>query len=174
VTATRAGGQPNVGAFVTYNGANAYRFASFSDNWEWHWNVGLAANWSIWDGNLTRGAVREKELQKEKAETDLDELRKAVRLEVRQSCIELAHSSEAVEASRGTVGMAEKALDIGRTRHEQGLATYLEFTDANVGVSLARLTECHALALYLKALARLKYATGMDDEAPMVREEKDK
>ena len=40
--------------------------------------------------------------------------------------------------------LAEKSLEIARTRYENGLATYLDFTDANLSLNVARLTRLQA------------------------------
>ncbi len=164
--ATRADTGPSVEAFFTYNGANAYRFVSFDDQWQWHWSAGVRLTWNIWDGDLTRQATGEKAVSYAKLQTDLDELKKVVALEVRQAFLAKASAEEALAAGGDTIAAAERALEIARTRHASGLGTYLDFTDANLALRTARLVRQQALHDHAAAVARLRYACGMDDWAP--------
>ena len=172
VRSARADGLPEVRASARYDGANAYQFVSFEDEWEWHWQASLSLEWALWDGGLTRGVVREKRLDKEKTEADLEEMRRLVRLEVRSAWLEMRRAGDAVQAARGNVALAERALGIAKVRYEQGLATYLEFTDSNLALSRARLTWHTALHAHSVALADLQYACGVSDErfAELTRE----
>ena len=74
--------------------------------------------------------------------------------------MDLKQAEETVSASRDTVELAEKSLEIARARYENGLATYLDFTDANLSLNLARLTRLQALHDHMNALARLRQASG--------------
>jgi len=56
-------------------------------------------------------------------------------------------------------------MEIMGTRYRAGLATQLEYADANVGLSEARLTHARALHVHLGAEARLKHACGTDEVA---------
>jgi outer membrane protein len=156
----RSAGLPDLRAHVNYNGANSYQFVSFDDDWEWHWNAGLVLSWNVWDGNLTRNSVREKESEYDKLVTDDEELLKAVKLEVRQAHLALVHAREAIAASGNSVALAERALAIAKTRHETGLATYLEFTDANLALSTASLARLQAYHDHAVALSAARYACG--------------
>ena len=63
-------------------------------------------------------------------------------------------------ASRETVELAEKSLEIAKVRYDNGLATYLDYTDANLALRTARLTRLQALHDHLNSLARLQQASG--------------
>jgi len=164
VNAARAGLRPTLGASFNYSGANSYGYMSFEDDWQWHWNAGLRMTWDVWDGRLTRGRVAEKRLEFEKARTDLDETRKSVKLEVTRACLDMARAGQSIEAARGNVELAEKALAIARTRYETGLANFLEFAEANVALSRAKLSRLLALRDYRVAEAELKFAAGSDGD----------
>ena len=56
--------------------------------------------------------------------------------------------------------MLFRSLDIARARYENGLATALDFADANLALSVARLTRLQALHDHMNALARLRQASG--------------
>jgi outer membrane protein TolC len=160
VDAAEADAKPSLSAFFNYNGANSYRFVSYGSDWEWHWSSGLSFQWNIWDGGLTRGLVGQKRLELSKARTDLDEMRKNVRFEIKQACLELKYAEETVQAGMDNIGLAEKALEIAGSRHAVGLGTYLEFTDANMALSRAKLSCMKAVCDHMNALANLEHASG--------------
>lgn len=161
VTAAQADAYPSVSAFASYNGANSYRFVSFQNEWEWHWNAGLALQWSLLDGGLRRATVTGKALELENLKASLDEMKRAVRLEVRQACLALKHAEEQIQSAGETVALAEDALKIAKARHESGLSTYLEFTDANLACQTAKLQMNQALHDHMAAAARLRHAAGI-------------
>jgi outer membrane protein len=164
LVAARSGTRPDLRARASYSGANSYGFVSFDDDWEWHWNAGLVLSWDLWDGGLTRGLVDEKRYERDKSIALLEDVGRAVRTEVRSACLDLARAAEAVEAGRGTVALAEKGLAIARSRYENGLATYLEYTDSTVALSTARLSERQALRDHAAAWALLRYAVGKAED----------
>jgi outer membrane protein TolC len=162
VAAAGAGVRPSVRAHGTYEGADPYGFGTAQGGWDWHWNAGLSLTWTLWDGALTHNVVAEKEIELEKSRADLDNLRRAIALEVQQAYLELAAARETVQAGADSVAMAEHALEIAKARYDAGLATRLEFTDATLQLSTARLLRCTALHDHMAAAARLRYAAGLD------------
>lgn len=163
VSSARSDLFPALGAFFRYNGANSYGFVAFGeDEWEWHWSAGLSVKWNIWDGDLSRGVLREKRLEQSKAYVALDEMRKSVRLEVCSALLDIEHAAQTVKAASSNVLRAEKLMEIMKARLESGMATYLDFTDANVSLKTARLSYLSAVRDHLNAAARLKMAAGCD------------
>ncbi len=167
VVSARSEGLPELRGFFNYNGANSYQFVSFDEDWEWHWNAGFVLSWNIWDGDMTRYAVKQKQAEQAKLVTDDEEVLKLVKLEVRRAYLALEYARESIVASRDNVALAERALAIARTRHETGLATYLEFTDANLALSTARLTRLQALHDHAVAVSAACYACGMRTASSM-------
>ena len=120
----------------------------------------MTAEWDLFDGALRRNRIREKSLELAKARETLADSERQVELEIRSHVLDLRQAEETVAASRDAVELAEKSLEIAKTRYENGLATYLDFTDANLALSLARLTRLQALHDHMNALARLRQASG--------------
>ena len=159
IRAEQGGFLPQVRAFAGYDGMNP-ESGSASRSWDWGWSAGVTAEWDIFDGALRRNRVREKKMELEKAHETLADSERQVALEIQAHHLELEQAAETVAASRDTVALAEKGLEIARTRYENGLATYLDFTDANLSLSVARLTWLQALHDHMNALARLQQACG--------------
>ena len=112
---------PELQALLTYNGANSYRFVSFDDDWEWHWNAGLVLSWNLWDGGRTGSIVDQEKLELAKSLTDLDELEKNILLSVERAHLDMLDAGRAVEAGSGNIELAERALEIAGARFTSGL-----------------------------------------------------
>lgn len=159
--AARATGLPELRANAAYSGANTYGITA-GDELDWHWSATVTAAWDIWDGGLTQATVLEKRLEVDKARTDLDDAESGVDLEVTEAFLSMTHARQAYESGTGDVELAQKAFDIAASKHKAGLATYLDFTDANVALSNAKLIRYRAIYEHMNAVARLEYACGMD------------
>ncbi len=159
VRSEKGGFLPQIRAFANYDGNNP-ESGSARDGWEWGWNAGLSAEWDVFDGLLRRNRVREKQLELAKARETLADADRQVALEIQTHYLDLKQAAETVAASRETVELAEKSLEIARVRYENGLATYLDFTDANLALRTAQLTRLQALHDHRNALARLQQASG--------------
>ena len=164
VRAEKGGYLPQIRAFANYAGSNP-ESGSARDEWEWGWNAGITAEWAAFDGLLRRNRVREKQLELDKARETLADVERQVALEIQSHYLEAREAAETVAASRETVELAERSLAIARARYENGLATSLDYADANLALSVARLTRLQALHDHMNALARLRQASGEEFEA---------
>lgn len=159
IRAERGGSLPQIRAFAAYDGTNP-ESGSARESWEWGWSAGVTAEWDVFDGALRRNRIREKSLELAKAGETLADSERQVALEIQSHYLDLQQAAETVSASRDTVELAEKSLEIAKTRYENGLATNLDYTDANLSLSIARLTRLQALHDHMNALARLQQASG--------------
>lgn len=164
IRAEQGGYLPQIRAFANYQGTNP-ESGSAREAWEWEWTAGVTAEWDLFDGALRRNRIAEKRLELDKARETLADTERQVRLEIQSHYLDLMQAAETVAASAETVELAEKSLEIARTRYENGLATYLDYTDANLALSLARLTRLLALHEHMNALARLRQASGGESAA---------
>jgi outer membrane protein len=153
--------QPTLRAFANYGGANSSQYDPTQAEWGWHWTAGLTVHWNLIDGGQQSGRVLETRLSLDQARSDLTDLRRAIRLEVRQAYLDLTHAREVLTVAKDTVGLAERGFAIARTRYEQGVSTYLEFMETNLALSTARLQLCLALRDQAVAGARIRCASGL-------------
>jgi len=158
--ATAGSYYPNLRAFGSYTGTDPDQTSFGSLQWGWHWTAGITASWSIFDGGLTRGLMRQKSIELARARSLLDDLKRGILLETKQAWLDTRHSKERVAGGAENVALAERALGIAQTRVQEGLATSLEFTETNLALSIAKLGYWSALHDYQNALARLQYACG--------------
>ncbi len=168
VKVAEAAYKPTLRAFGNYQGANSSTYSPMQTEWEWHWTAGVTAEWAFADGGRRAAVTLQKRLALESAETELRELRRAVTLEVRQVFLGLKHAEEAIRVASETEALAVKGLALASVRHEQGISTYLEFTETNLALSTARLQMLQALHTYCVARVQVRYAAGLP-----VKEDKD-
>ena len=159
IISARSESRPEVRLFANQTGGNATQF-DLSDDWEWRWTAGISARWNLWDGNLTRQTVRQREIETQQQEYQIRETESAVLLEVKQAWLALQQAEEALAASAENVALAERALQIARTRYDSGLSTYIELTDANLALRTAELTRLQAKHDHNIAVAQIRLATG--------------
>jgi len=162
--AARGDYYPTLRAKAMYTGDQPDPYSSGTESgWGWHWTAMLTAEWSLFDGGLRRGVIVEKDLELLKARTDAQDIEENVLLEIRQAHLDMQHAAESLEGALENVDLARKALDIARTRYEQGLSTWLEFTESNLALTVAQLSLNTARRDHAGAVARLLYACGRKD-----------
>lgn len=159
IRSEQGGYWPQIRAFGNWQERNPPE-GSALDEWDAGWTAGVAAEWDLFDGLLRRNRIAEKRLELDKARETLGEAERRVALEIQTQYLELQQAAETVAASQDTVAQAEKGLEIASARYENGLATYLDYTDANLALNIARLTRLQALHDHMAAQARLRQAAG--------------
>lgn len=163
LAAARGSRLPSLVALLNYDWGNRFSAAELENEFEWHWTAGLGMEWNLWDGGRTAQLLRQKMLELEKARVEYAELAKTARMEVSLAWLEMGNAVQALEGRREEAELAAKALEIARTSYEAGVATYLDFVEANVAAAAARLGIVQALRRHAAATARLKYACGSED-----------
>ena len=92
-----------------------------------------------------------------------DNLKKGITLEVKQAYLSLGATREALLTAQENVDQAEMAFGIIETRYKNGLATNLEFMDAQLASMQARTNYLSALKDYYTYRAELFKAIGKED-----------
>lgn len=122
--------------------------------------VGLGLQLPIFDGFRTRGQVEQARAALRRAELELEQARKGVRLEVTKAVQELQSLRREHTSQLATVALAEETLSIAEARFRNGLSTQLELTDAETALDYARTNFAEMLYRYTVALADLERALG--------------
>ncbi len=163
--------KPTIRAFGNYRGANSSAYSPMQTEWDWRWTAGVTAEWALADGGRRAAVTLQKRLALENTLADRDDLRRVIALEARQAFLALTHAAEAIRVAGETVALAEKGLAIAAVRHEQGVSTYLEFTETNLALSTARLQMLQALYAHAVARLQVRHAAGLPVEEGKDRNE---
>jgi outer membrane protein len=128
------------------------------------WIAGAQLNWSLFDGQLTRGKVMEAKARYEQAQLDVDESGRSIELEVRTDYSNFLEARELLDSQKMVQDQAQEALRLAEARHSAGTGTQLDVLSAQTALTQARTTQVQALHDYALARARLQRALGEDME----------
>ncbi len=132
-----------------------------SDDWRDDWSVGIAVQWSLFDGFKREAEIDAARAEVRQAELQLDQLREAVRLEYEQALGELKRAQEQVMAAATNVEQAERVYELTELRYREGLATQLDVSNARLALQQARLNQVQAFHDAYVAVARAERALGI-------------
>ncbi len=130
------------------------------DSWNRSWNVVLSLDWPIFSGFETLGRVRQAKVDYNQSRLQKSRLIRQIRLEVRDALGKVKESKERVDALGETVGQAERGVEIGQVRFQNGVGTQLELLDAQMALTNARVNRISALHDLAVAVASLRRAVG--------------
>jgi outer membrane protein TolC len=159
VVSAKAGYKPSVQAFAGYDSHSSIFGQDLTV--EVHgWLTGVQMTWSMFDGLLTQGKVKEAKALYEKAGVELDDTGRRIELDVRTAYSNFIESREVLESQKKVLEQAEEALRLARARNEAGTSTQLDVLSAQTALTDARSTQIQALHDYAVARARLERAVG--------------
>ena len=125
------------------------------------YSAGGLLKWDVWDGNLTRGKVREAHANLESAREEQRKLRLALDLEVEQARLDLNAARERLGVTEQAVAQATESASLTRSRFQQGAALSTQLMDAETALVSARVRRAEAAADQRIALAALRKALGL-------------
>ncbi len=159
--AAEAGRRPTVSVIggVDYAKPNPSIFPR-TDIWQESWELGVSANWTLWDGGRSAAETLEAEAAATAARARLAELDSLFALEIRQRSLDLDSARAAVIAASDGVRSAAEARRVVAERYTVGVATSTEVLDAQLALLQAELDRTRALAAIRLAEARLDRALG--------------
>jgi outer membrane protein TolC len=126
-----------------------------------NWSVSIAFQAPVFDGGMRKSdaaAFHEMSIQ---SQLQLDQMKKAVALEVAQRRGELDRAAASVEARSHTAALADRNYTLMALAYEKGVVNTLQLSDARLQLRQARVNEVQALHDYYIALARLRRAAGL-------------
>jgi len=132
---------------------------------EWGSNVvfNIGFEFPLFSGFRRIYQYRRATLDLRDAELALENLEKAVRLEVKQAYLNYTAAEEAIASAQENVGQSEKAFEIIETRYKNGLATNLEFMDAQLAMMQAQTNYLSALKNHYTSRAEILKAIGKEE-----------
>jgi HAE1 family hydrophobic/amphiphilic exporter-1 len=136
------------------------------------WSAGVFASWSLFDGFRTRGQVAQAKSDEMSLRIEEVRLLDGIALQVREAVNAVREAGETVLALAGTVGQAERLVEMAEKGYEYGVKTNLEVDDAQVNLIQARGNLALARRDYLVAGAQLRRAMGTLGDGLLSPEEK--
>jgi outer membrane protein len=124
-------------------------------------NVGVTANFPIFNGFGTKAKVDQARVEEKKATINIEKTTKLIKLQVKDAVSKLSLAMEELKLRDDEIKEYEKALEITQVRYDNGLCTQLELTGAQTAVETSRLNKVTTLNNLMTAMIELEAATGM-------------
>lgn len=156
---------PNLVAYGNY-GYFGYTKEGLPDENHYYWgaNAGLQLSMPIFEGFSISSQVKQKEKYYEDAKASYENLKKNVRIQVKEAWLNLEEAKERIESTKGVVEQAQENLNSKMLRYKNGLISQLELNDAISDLNDSNLTFVQAVYDAHIALSDLNYAVGMEIE----------
>jgi len=133
----------------------------FNDNfWNPSLSVGLQLTWNIFNGFQSSSRLQQAEIQRRRAQTQLEQLRQAVAVEVRRAVRDLENARERIGAQETNVRRAELNYEHVSKRVAEGVASPVELREASDQLDQSRLNYLQAVYDYVVARSNLETALG--------------
>ncbi|MDI6827921.1 MAG: TolC family protein, partial [Armatimonadota bacterium] len=120
----------------------------------------LALTKEISSGGRISAAISEAKSVLAEAQTQLENTKSAVELDVRQSYLRLQTAQKALETAKARLAQAEEAYEIAQVRYDAGVGTAVEIADALAALAAARTNLDQANYNQNIAYAQLQKAIG--------------
>jgi outer membrane protein len=163
VTVARAPAFPRLDAVGSVTQANPNpRVFPQEDRYKATWDVGLVASWTPTDLPATLAAVRAAAARVRQIEAQRDAAIDDLRLELTRATQAVAEASTALRTTARGLAAAEESYRVRRLLFQNGKATSVEQTDAELELTRARLEALDARVDERIARVRLEHALGRD------------
>ena len=153
---------PSLGGSYSYAKQNDYAvgrlFRNLDQDARWGFSIGLSQ--TLFDGLQTKGAIQSTTANRRGKERVLEEQRLQTALDIRESLLALKNASEGIRSAREGVSLAEESARLQKALYEAGGGTLLEWNNAQVELTRAKVAVVEAEASYHLAEAALERAVG--------------
>jgi outer membrane protein len=153
---------PSLGGSYSYSkqhdSAVGQLFRDLDQNARWGFSVGVTQ--TLFDGLQTKGSIQRGTADRRGKERALEQQRLQAALDIRESLLGLKNASEWIRSAREGVSLAEESARLQKALYESGGGTLLEWNNAQVELTRAKVAVVEAEASYHLAEAALDRAVG--------------
>lgn len=158
--ATRSAVVPRLDLFASATYANPnQRIFPQADQWDATWQAGAQLSWTISDIPQALAASRESEAKAASLAAQRAAAADGIRIQVLSASQSVSYARAAVAATTTNLVTAEEAYRVRRALFQNGRATSLELTDAELDLTRSRLDAINARVDLRVATAQLERAT---------------
>jgi len=127
----------------------------------WYGAVGLNINIPVFNGFLFNARAKTADLETEVKRKDLQDMQDNVARDVRNSWLDTSRAYERLSVTKQLREQAELSLELATARYKLGLATIVEFSQAELQQTDAELQDTDAHYQYLMSQIVLAYQMGL-------------
>jgi outer membrane protein TolC/AcrR family transcriptional regulator len=126
----------------------------------WSTSAGLTLSLPLFSGGAVNSRTRQAEMQAEIAETNLKELERSVKIQVKEAWLTMNEASQRLLSQSTAVDQARQALAATETRFKNGLSSQLELNDTSLALNKSQTLYIQALHDTCSAKAELDWTLG--------------
>ncbi len=127
------------------------------------WSSYVKMKLNIFEGLKTLGQVNEARALLEQSRLSYEKALLNAQTEVEQTIREIIKQQELVASTGESVSLADISLKMAKVAYENGRATTLDVSDAELSLTTAKVNQAQAVSGYLTGMAKLKQAIGTDE-----------
>lgn len=131
----------------------------FSTNHD-SWGVFLNLSYNLFDGGRAESAVDEVQANRDALNARLTETRTLIGLEVESTYLEIINAKQRIEVTNTTLTSAREALRMAELGYSEGVVTYIDYLDTDLGLRQAETLHIQAVYAYMIANAKFRAAIG--------------
>ena len=150
---------PQIGVFGSWEADSQ----TFADRGGSNWIVGARLHFNLFRGRGDKAQLEEAKANLERSMAMNNFVSAAVRLQVKQTVLDLDTTRERIEVTKSSIGQAEETLRIVQNRYGAGLTTITELLRAQTDLTQARTAYHQALSEHRIAKANAELASGVLD-----------
>lgn len=143
--------------YTLYNSAKPFETGS---SWQRSAIVGGNISMPLFDGFQRRQKIKQAELNLEKSQNNLDNLKTALSLEEESAKISLSNNLRSLETQRDNMKLAEDVYNTTRTKYKEGVGSSLEILNAETALKEAQTNYFTALYDVITSKVDLQKALG--------------
>lgn len=159
VAASRARFLPTVGFEADYGYAGTH----LEENGEWTGQVGVFAEWSLWNGGSDDARLAQAREREHQASIAATEIARTVALDRQEAMQTLERTRESLRLATLQATLADSQIVLARDRFREGGSGNLEVVQAQAERNTAHAAWIDAAGAHQAALVRLRWATGRWD-----------
>lgn len=106
------------------------RFLPAKDEFNYNWDVGVTLSWDVWNWGLTSSQISQAEQTKIQLETNYDQLKENIQMEVHSNYLNLLKTEEKVKVNKIALEQAEENYRITAEKYNLQLASSTDLIDA--------------------------------------------
>ena len=161
ITAAQSNWFPSVYLTGSYYYSNPNpRFQPAKNEFNSNWDLGVTLSWDVWNWGLNSSQVSQAEQTKVQLETNLDQLKENIQMEVYANYLNLAKTEEKVKVNKEALNQALENYRITTEKYNVQLATSTDLIDAENSKLQAETNLKTAEVDYQIAIVRLNKSLG--------------
>ena len=122
--------------------------------------VGVAVQWTPFDGGFTKGRVQETQANLTLAQSQMASTRLGVIADVSSAYLALKTAEEKIATADAEIANAEEALRLARGRYQAGIGVFIDIIDAQTTLETAHTNRVNAVSAVDQARAAMAHAVG--------------